>query len=498
MTDLTLLAPPDDSDVFVIYDRLKQELCSRRRTLVEGKGHWANRWARAPSLENVIAVDGGYVALTSGGTFYNLSGQGDLALGGVREQWFKDRAQWWSELDALAQRHGSKSLALIGLSNFSGNERLCAWYVGNRLLLADLGSTTELRLLGATPDGEAAWLLDVASGEVYRQAFIDPQKLDAAFGQGSQLLEADVLPHPQREWSPWQFVELTADGVGLRGVTYEGVVVALRDQEPALITGVTQEWVVMQGGREIEGLRQLASQPFHSPLLSVEEPGSLTWFVAESARVIRVPKAAIPESFEVLGTQQQTNILLHESQNGKLLTLPSMGHGGPLSYVQREGEVMVVEGHEAKIDDLLPLMPDDVKILILRMGQGAVSYRLSKAAWLRIKSVVLDCRHPLGSVVTVPGKLIWELEEPDQLLLSKVHEHLVIIDPDSGHSVIFREVYAADVNLRGDVLLSFGGHRHYAVSTLVQRLDALQDAQNGVTLEALSNETSTEETNAVG
>ena len=498
MTDLTLLAPPDDSDVFVIYDRLKQELCSRRRTLVEGKGHWSNRWARVPQLENVIAVDGGYVALGSGGVFYNLSGQGDLALGGVREEWFKDRAQWWTALDALVLQHRNKSLALIGLTNFSGDERLCAWYVGNRLLLADLGSATELRLLGATPDGEAAWLLDVASGEVYRQAFIDPQKVDAAFGQGSQLLKADVLPHPQREWSPWQFVELTADGVGLRGVTYEGVVVALRDQEPALITGVTQEWVVMQGGREIEGLRQLASQPFHSPLLSVEEPGSLTWFVAESARVIRVPKAAIPESFEVLGTQQQTNILLHESQNGKLLTLPSMGHGGPLSYVQREGEVMVVEGHEAKIDDLLPLMPDDVKILILRMGQGAVSYRLSKAAWLRIKSVVLDCRHPLGSEVTIPGKLIWELEEPDQLLLSKVHEHLVIIDPDSGHSVIFREVYAADVNLRGDVLLSFGEHRHYAVSTLVQRLDALQDAQNGVTLEALSNETSTEETNAVG
>ncbi|WP_238992552.1 hypothetical protein [Pseudomonas fluorescens] len=197
------------------------------------------------------------MALTSNGVFYNLSGRGDLALGGVREQWFKDRAQWWTALDALVLQHRNKTLALIGLTNFSGDERLCAWYVGNRLLLADLGSTTELRLLGATPDGEAAWLLDVASGEVYRQAFIDPQKLDAAFGQGSQLLEADVLPHPQREWSPWQFVELTADGAGLRGVTFEGVEVLLRDQAPALVTGVTQEWVVTQGGAGDRGAQAI-------------------------------------------------------------------------------------------------------------------------------------------------------------------------------------------------------------------------------------------------
>ncbi|WP_238992551.1 hypothetical protein [Pseudomonas fluorescens] len=242
----------------------------------------------------------------------------------------------------------------------------------------------------------------------------------------------------------------------------------------------------------------MTARAFSSPLLSVGDPDDLKWYVTGTERVIRVPKAAIPESFEVLGTQRQTNVLLHESRSGTLLSLPGMGHGGPLSYVQREGEVMVVEGHEAKIDDLLPLMPDDVKILILRMGQGAVSYRLSKAAWLRVKSVVLDCRHSLGNAVTIPGKLIWELDEPDQLWLSKVHEHLVIIDPNSGHSVIFREVYAADVNLRGDVLLSFGGGQHYAVSTLVQRLDALPDLQNGVLLQALSDETYAVETNTVG
>ncbi len=338
-----------------------------------------------------------------------------------------------------------------------------------------------MRLLSVTPDSEAAWLFDVSSGEVYRQAFIDPQRLEPAFGQGSRLLLADALPAAEREWAPWQFAEVTVEGGGLRGMTREGVVLELPYQEPALITGVTLEWVMTQKGRAYEALKQLADSQPHAALLSVEEPGSLTWFVADTERFIRVPKAAIPEAFELLGTQRQTSVLLHEDKEGLLLTYPGMGHAGPLSYVQRNAEVLVIEG-QMKIGDVLPLMPDDVTSLILRMGQGAVSYRLSKAAWRRLELVILDCRHSLGSVETIPGKLIWELDTPEKLLLSIVQEHLVIIDPDSGHSVIFREVYATDVNLRGEVLLGFEGHRPYAVSTLVQRLVAWQSLHASATL----------------
>ena len=484
LTDLTLLTPAQGSNVFVIYDKTKQELCRRQRTLVEGKGQWSNRWLRSEKLDNIIAVEDGYLALMSDGLFYNLTDQGRQELGGVTEHWFKDRVHWWSELEPLARRYPGKPLALIGLANFTGDAKLGAWYIDNRLLLIDPGHGKEVRLLSATPDGEAAWLFDVSSGEVYRQAFIDPQRLEPAFGEGSQLLQADALPVPQRVWAPWQFAELTVEGAGLRGVTFEGVVVSLRDPEPAFITGVTLEWVIAQGGREREGLKRLLEYPFHGPLLSVEDPDNLKWFVTQSKRLIRVPRAAVPESFEVLGTQKQTNLLIHEGDNGKLLTYPDIGHAGPLSYVQRNGEVMVMEG-QTKIEDLLPLMPDGVTTLVLRMGQGTESYRLSKAAWLRLESVIVHCRHSLDNAATEPGKLIWELDEPEKLLLSLVDEHLVIIDPDSGHSVIFREAYAADIGLRGDVLLSFEKHRRYAVSTLIQRMDARHNTQGSVTLKEL-------------
>lgn len=484
MTDLTLLTPMDEGNVFVIYDRLEQLLCRKSRTVVGGKGQWSHTWVQPEKLENVVAVEGGNVALTSDGLFFNVTGQGYLELGGLSEPWLKDRVHWWSALEPLARQHAAECFALVGLTNFSGDASLCAWYVGNRLLLADLGHGKEVRLLSVTPDSEAAWLFDVSSGEVYRQAFIDPQKLEPAFGQGARLLLADALPAAQREWAPWQFVELTVEVAGLRGTTFDGVMVELRDQEPAWITGVTREWVIAQDGRMHEVLKQLVDSQPHTALLSVEEPGNLIWFVAGTERVIRVAKAAIPESFELLGTQQQTNVLLHEDKDGLLLTYPGMGHAGPLSYVQRDAEVLVIEG-QMKIGDVLPLIPDDVTTLILRMGQGAVSYRLSKAAWLRLESVILDCRHSLGSAAPIPGKLIWELDAPEKLLLSIVQEHLVIIDPDSGHNVIFREVYATDVNLRGEVLLGFEGHRPYSVSTLVQRLVARQSTHDSATLKEL-------------
>ncbi|MBT2339263.1 MULTISPECIES: TcdA/TcdB pore-forming domain-containing protein [Pseudomonas] len=496
MTDMTLLTLADDGDVFVIYHKLTQQLCRKQCTWVAGKAQWAETWMHVDKLEHVVAVDGGYVALTSDGVFFNLTRQGNVELGGVSDLWLKDRPQWWLALAPLARQYATERLAIVGLSNFSGDAKLCAWYVAGRLLLADLGHGKEVRLLGVTPDSEAAWLFEVASGEVYRQAFIDPQALAAAFAQGSRLLLADALPVAAREWAPYPFAELTIEGTGLRGVTRDGVVMRLRDRQPAVICGVTQAWGAAQAGREYEHLKQLTDSEPHAGLLSIEAADSLRWLVVETGRVIRVPRAAMPESFEVLGTRQRSNVLLHEDKDRRLLTYPDRASAGPLDYVRRDGEVLVVEG-QVKVDDVLPLVPDDVTTLVLRMGQGAAAYRLSRALWLRLESVVLDSRHWLDGPAQAPASLIWELDEPDRLMLSIVGEHLVIIDPDSGHSVIFRQGNAADVNVRGNIRLGFGGAQTHAVSTLVQLLLARQDAQGSATLKALASVSRAVENNRV-
>jgi insecticidal toxin len=214
----------------------------------------------------------------------------------------------------------------------------------------------------------------------------------------------------------------------------------------------------------------------------VEDADQLKWFVAATGKLIQAPKSAAPQVFDVLGTLSHNNVLLHDKTDGKLRLLPKPKQTASLAYVLREGEVMVVEGQALKSGDLRPLVPDDVRTLVLRLGLGETTYRLSKTVLLLVDSVILDCQRLLGSVVTSPSKFIWELDKPDQLLLSKVDEHLVIIDPDSGRSVIGRDVFATDDNLLGDVLLSFGDDRHCELSFLISSMRALSDNQNGTTL----------------
>ncbi|MHC8398751.1 hypothetical protein ACYZTX_04445 [Pseudomonas sp. MDT1-17] len=73
----------------------------------------------------------------------------------------------------------------------------------------------------------------------------------------------------------------------------------------------------------------------------------------------------------------------------------------------------------------------------------------------------------------------------DQLWANRVDEHLVIVDSNSGHSLIFRQVFAVDPALRGDVFLALDGYQSFAVSTVVKALLARKDTLNSVLLNKL-------------
>jgi insecticidal toxin len=481
LNELTLIPPAHDAaDVFVVYDKTSRRL-SRQQW---AGGVWTIRQIAPEGLVNVVAVEDGFLALTREGLFFNVTAEGSLRLGGLSDDWLKDRAQWWLALDAVATQYPVPSFAIVGLTGFSINARLSAWYVDNRLLLSELGHGKEVRLLGVTPDNKAVWLLEGSTGEIYRQAFIDPELLEGAFGPGLRLSRADALPAPQREWAPWRFAGVEAEGAGLRATTLEGIRVELRYQEEVLVAGVDKGWVAAQPGPLQDSFKTLVEQHRHTDFLSVEAAGSRQWYVPQTGRLIRASEASIPATYELLGTQQQTSVLLHETTGGLLHTYPGRQQAGPVSYIQRNAEVLAIEGQRT-VSDLLPLIPDDVNTLILRLGQGAVTYHLSKPAWLRLESVIVDCRHALGNTVSIPGKLIWELDHPQRLSLSKVQEHLVIIDPDCGHSLIFREVFSADMALRGEVYLAMNGYRSFAVSTLVKALVSRQDMTSSVSLTEL-------------
>ncbi|MHC8324676.1 TcdA/TcdB pore-forming domain-containing protein [Pseudomonas sp. LB1P83] len=485
---LLLIAPAGaEGEVFVNYDKPVGSLVRQQRSMVEGRAQWSSREIAPPGLKNVVAVEQGHLALTDTGLFFNMTPDGYLRLGGLTEIWFKDRAQWWSALPAVSTRYPVSSFALLGLTNFTGDAGLCAWYLDDRLLLADLGHGKEVRLLSIAPDSQAAWLFDLSTGRIFRQRFIDTNLLDAAFGQGTRLLQAEALPAPMQEWAPWIFTDVKVEGAGLRATTLDGLEVDLQHNQPVRITGVDSRWVTALEGPLSEGLAALANEHRCADFLSVKDSDSLQWYVVRTGRLIRIPKAVITAQYTLVGTRDQTNVMLHERGDGLLHTYPRNSTVGPLDYVQRNAEVLVIEGPQTA-HDLLPLIADDVSILVLKMGQGATTGRLTRAAWLKLESVIVDCRYPLERPPLIPGKLILDVSIMDQLWVSLVDEHLVMNGLDSGHSLIFRGVYSVDVALRGDVFLSLSGYRSRAVSELVTELLKQKGVSGSATLtELMSN-----------
>ncbi|PHH42230.1 TcdA/TcdB pore-forming domain-containing protein [Pseudomonas putida] len=489
--DLLLLPVHDEHELFFIYDRLAQKLCKVQRSASAGSERWptqwTHQWLQPDGLNDVVSVQDGYLALTDDGLFFNLTAEGEVHLGGLSERWLRGRAQWWQALETLAVKYPVNSFAILGLRNAAGDRSLCAWYVDNRLLLCDPGHEREMRLLGVTPDNQAVWLFDVASGEICSQRFFDSRQLEPAFGSGAQLLASDLLPAPQAEWDDWRFSAVRNDGSGLYGTSVNGVSLKLRYQEAERIIGVDHHWASEHAEHLPESLQVLLETAEHGPYIAVESgAGNLQWYDVANAQLIRVAGQNLPHDCELLGTRHR-HVLLHELQAHRVHVYPGQQSIGPFEYVRRDAEVLVVEGQN-KVEDLLPLIADDVSCLVLRLGQGGVTYHLSRACWLRLDSVIVDCRHPLGEVPAIPGKLVWALDAPQTLQLSFVDEHLLIVDPDRQHSLILRDVCSADPAMRGDVFLGFEGGRSYPVSSLVQRLREIvevDDADGSTTLAQL-------------
>jgi insecticidal toxin len=479
LSDLVLIAPAGaEGEVFVTYDKLHQRLMCQQRLMVDGRAQWSSSNISPLGLKNVVAVERDYLVLTDAGLFFDITPQGNLRFGGLTEHWLKDKSQWWLALATLALHHQVPSFAILGLTGFKG-DALCAWYLDGRLLLAEMGHGKEVRLLSITPDNQATWLFDLSTGKIVRQGFIDPEHLSTAFAQGTKLLTPAALPAATQEWASWTFSDVTVEGAGLRATTLEGVEVDLQYNAPARITGVDSQWVAALEGELSEGLAALANEHRCADFLSVEDPDYQQWYVVRTGRLIRIPKTAVVAQFTLVGTQHQTNVMLHDSMDGFLHTYPQNNRVGPLDYVQRNAEVLVVEGPKTG-SDLLPLIADDVSILVLKMGEGSTTCRLTRAAWLKLQSVIVDCRPSLDHSPSDPGKLIWDIVVADQLWASRVDEHLVIVDADSGHSLIFRDVFSTDVVLQRNVFLTMSGHQSFAVSTLVSAL-----ARNGSTSSVL-------------
>jgi insecticidal toxin len=442
-----LLTPATNTgDTVLFFDKLNRSLY-RQKTGMTVTGVDAQAELIGPlSVIEVIANEKRYVALTRDGLYFDINEQGQSQLAGVSEDWLEDARgslgigfEFWTCVNELAKAHQASSFSILGLGSGVRDEKLCAWYVDHRWLMADVGPGKVVQLVATTPDEETGWLLDVSVGQLYRQAFLEPEKLPTLFENGLQLLRQDLLPVPQKVWPEWSFAQVWTHGSGLRGRTLEGVELEMMFGEPARIVGVTGGWVLAQQGtkdpydaRVRQALKVLVSKHPHEAFVSVGGYSGYQWYVEDIDRVVGEVDTRLET--RLLGVRNKTVALLHETPS-QLTYSASKDVWLENSVARREDEVLMLE-FQGELNDVMPLIPDDVTQLILSYGPRAISCSLSSTVWQRLECIMVDCRRSLNAESQMPGTLILDTGAQDAWRVSLVENQLLFTDPNTGHSLI--------------------------------------------------------------
>ncbi|MBV4486481.1 hypothetical protein HU727_012845 [Pseudomonas sp. SWRI153] len=416
---------------------------SKQATMLFRQSASAEGQVMATDVIDVSKFDRRHIATREDGRLYEIDKQGQLQFVGVGAYWLKKNTDWLSALAVIARQYRTAPFPIIGLSNVSGTHSVAAWCINEHVVLTDVGSGRELALLGLNPDSNAAWLLDVLAGELYRQALVPIAALRQVFTDGTRFVHPGQLPAATRVWSQWSFTQVVPHGQGLLGQTYEGVQLELLDQQPARIVGLDNQWSY-RGGQTAEHLRwrlnALLRGKSHAPVLQVESFGDrYKYFVPELDRLFDVSGRADGQWAVFLGTRNESVPMLYDPVDGLMFT-----RGAPDNlwladcHARRDGKVLTLE-MQGEVTDVVALLPDGVDKVILAFGSQTSSYCVSDDAWQRLDCIVVDSRRPLDVEATRTYALILDMAATDRLLVSLVDGNLVLADPDNAHSLIVRD-----------------------------------------------------------
>lgn len=358
-----------------------------------------------------------------------------------------------------------------------GQTFLAAWCIDAKLVLMDATANRELALLALTPDRQAAWLFDARAGQFWRQTLVCVDRMRTAFGSGSVLLHREALPQPEQVWASWAFCEVLPHADGLLGRTREGVTLLLRDQQPARIISLENRWSHVPGqtpGQLQERLQRRLEGQSHAAFLPVENTGNrYQYYVPTLDRLFEVAARDDGQWATFLGTRDAANPLLFDPVDQLLFSAGTVdGVWLPGSYAHRDEEVMALELSD-DLAELQPLLADGVEKLILTFGPRTEGYRISAETWQRLDCIVVDVRRPSAGQTPEPGLLVLDVAEGGHLLMSRVAGHLVLADPDNGHSLIIR-----GVEEQGECELAVkmaGRHYLFALEQWLQAFAAVQD-----------------------
>ncbi|HHR5880205.1 TPA: TcdA/TcdB pore-forming domain-containing protein [Providencia alcalifaciens] len=166
-----------------------------------------------PFLDNAVFLQGNLYVIDTQGVMAKVDVEGKLHLAGFNEKWLTENPRWWNEL----QRYSTDNAAvLLGIRDPSGKLTLPAWYYRGQIIIAsDFSTDNNMQFLGMNPDNRDAIIFDLDKKKLYSQPMVTPDELNAAFGQGHQLMDYERLPKAREMYPSLRFTNITNLGHGL-------------------------------------------------------------------------------------------------------------------------------------------------------------------------------------------------------------------------------------------------------------------------------------------
>ena len=442
----------------VLFHHLGDRLVYRQRIATADQAPETFAQSVLPlKVQQVHRQHGQYLLLTDDGMLFQMSNDGKTRLVGLNQAWLSAQQlrsvggfRWWYTVATGIQKWSAEGVEVGGISDATGKTPLYVVYLDQQFLIADTAGKA-LRVLRLTPDKKAAWMMDRATGRIYRQPVMEPENLAAAFGSGTRLLQADLLPPMQRVMPRHTVAWAVPHGSGLRARRHDHVLVDLIDGEPPRIVGVEVEFfngADSLQAREEKLARLLAGQHSASYLTAGRRGDLCSWYDVPAGRLLSAT-ASGQEWPHYLGLENGQIPVLHDPVTGRLFSNTRnddtrMDDGMTVQEVSRVASTLVIDGIGSS-GRMAPI-PDGVDTLLLKFAQSAGYISLDRQTWDRLDCLIVDSAE-------AGIHLLLRLEPMHRWLVSASGGHLLLTDPDSGSSIILRDASSADAARQQQVIL---------------------------------------------
>ncbi|MCF5701674.1 TcdA/TcdB pore-forming domain-containing protein [Pseudomonas syringae] len=482
--DWVLLDPQQSERDTVLFHHLRHGLLYRQRISAQDQPPVIFAQCILPlEVQQIHRRGRQHIVFTEDGMVFRLNVAGDRHLAGLSNDWLLARQQrsgsnfrWWDSVLGTAAMWSAGAVEVGGISAASNHSPLYVVCLDQQLFIADTAGKS-FGLLRLTLDRKAAWMIDWTTGRIYRQAFMAPDSLFAAFGAGTRLLRADLIPQMQAVMPQRTFAWAMPHESGLRAKTHDHVLFDLFEGEPARIVGVENEFfdgVDLHQARERKLARMLAGQHCAPYLTAGRIDDLCSWYDVDAGRLLSAtaPGEDLPG---YVGVANGQTLVLHDPQSLQLFS--NRSEDGKLSdvwmtaqTVRRADNTLVIESD--RISGRLAPIPDGIDTLILKSSTDGGSLLIDQRTWARLDCLIVDLDFPDA----LKSHLSFQLQPMEQWLVSQKDGHLLLTDTDTGRSIILRNVGAISAESRKNVSLSIPLAEDLAVTLYLDELmSALQE-----------------------